>query len=135
MRSEADLVEIIKNSFIKNDFIVDTEVQMFSKKIDVVCIDPRTKDVYAIEAKVEKWRRALQQALTYRLCSNYSYLAIPEENSSKVDQKLLSKYGIGLIIVNQDNITILQDATNSNVLYPRMKEEIIHNGGGLHSPI
>ncbi|MFA5771120.1 MAG: hypothetical protein WC974_00080 [Thermoplasmata archaeon] len=131
MKTEAKLVDVVKHSFVKNRFIVYTEVPMLSKKIDVVCINPNTNDVYAIEAKMHKWRRALQQALTYRLCSDFSYIAIPEENSDKVDTDLLSKYGIGLIVVHKNGITVPQEASVSNVLHHRMKEDIINRSGGV----
>lgn len=130
MKTEADMVTVIKKSFMECDFKVNTEVPMLSKRIDILCMDPNTNDVIAVEAKIQKWKRALQQALTYRLCSNFVYIAIHHDFSHRVKKELLQKHGVGLIVVNHDNIEIPLEASPSMIVHRRIKDEVIPNIGG-----
>lgn len=136
MKTEDDLVATVKKSFMECGFIVNTEVPMLSKKIDIICMDPTTNEVIAIEAKMEKWRRALQQALTYRLCSNFVYIAIHHDFSHRVKKELLQKHGVGLITVNHNDIETLLDALPSTIMHQRMKEDVTpYTGGGCSALI
>ena len=135
METEADLVTVVKKSFIERGFKVNTEVPMLSKRIDILSINPETNDVIAVEAKMQKWNRALQQALTYRLCSNLVYIAIHHDFSHRVNKELLQKYGVGLIIVNHDDIDIPLEALPSTIMHQGMKEDVMPYLGGDHSVV
>lgn len=130
MKSEEEMVAVVKKSFKESGFIVNTEVPMLSKMIDILCFNPDTKDIVAIEAKMQKWKRALQQALTYRLCSNFVYIAIHHDFSHRVDKELLQKHGVGLIVVNQDDTDISLEASRSMVVHRRIKEHVMPYIGG-----
>ncbi len=129
MRDEAELVEIVKEYFLKNNFKINTEVQMYSKRIDVVCIDLVTQEVYAIEVKLKNWKRAIQQALTYRLCADYSYIAIPGEIYHNIDMKHISQHGIGVIAITQGEVNIRKPALKSTIINENLKFEIFRIKG------
>lgn len=133
MKTEADLVAVVRKSFRERGFVVNVEVPMLSKWIDIFCINPGTNDVIAVEAKIQKWRRALQQALTYRLCSDLVYIAIHHNYSHRVKKELLQKHGVGLIIVNHDYMEISQEASPSTIMHQRIKEDVISYIGGERS--
>ncbi len=125
MKTEAELVEIVKEYFLKNNFKINTEIQMYSKRIDIVCIDIVTQEVYAIEVKLKNWKRAIQQALTYRLCSDYSFIAVPEEIYQNIDMKFISQYGIGIITITQEGkVNIKKPALKSTIIDKNLKFEI-----------
>ncbi len=125
MKTEAELVEIVKEYFLKNNFKINTEIQMYSKRIDLVCIDKVTQEVYAIEVKLKNWKRAIQQALTYRLCADYSFVAIPGEIYQNIDMKFISQYGIGIITITQEGkVNIKKPALKSTIIDKNLKFEI-----------
>ncbi len=129
MKTEDDMVAIVRESFRERGFIVNTEVPMLSKRIDVLCMNPDTNDVIAIEVKKQNWRRALQQALTYRLCSNLVYIAILYDFSHLVKKELLQKHGVGLIVVN-DDIEIPLEALPSKIMHQGIKKDLMLHIGG-----
>jgi hypothetical protein len=130
MKTENDLVEIVRTSFRDRGFLVNTEVPMLSKRIDILCMNPDTNDVIAVEAKIQKWKRAFQQALTYRLCSNLVYIAIHHDFSHRVNKELLQKHGVGLIVVNHDDIDIPLEALPSTIMHQGIKEDVMPYIGG-----
>ena len=133
MKTEADLVAVVRESFKEQGFLVNTEVPMLSKRIDTLCMIPDTNDVIAVVAKSQKWKRALQQALTYRLCSNFVYIAIHHDFSHRVKKELLQKHGVGLIVVNNDDIDIPLEALPSTVTHQGIKEDVMPYIGGERS--
>ena len=56
MRTEADLVKVVKKSFEDKGFLVNAEVQMLSKRIDLLCLNPETGEITAIEVKIKNWK-------------------------------------------------------------------------------
>ena len=133
MKSEAEMVDILKIFFENQDLIVTTEVPMLSKRIDMLCLNLKTNDIIAVEAKLQKWKRALQQALTYRVCSEHVYIAIHHDFSHRVDRELLQKKGVGLIVVNQNEVTIPIEPSESMITHHRIKEDVMSFMGGEHS--
>ena len=133
MRTEADLVAVVEKSFEKRGFVVNTEIPMLSKRIDLLCVRPNTNELIAIEAKIQKWKRAFQQALTYRLCSDFVYIAIHNNYSHLVKIDMLQKYGVGLIVVDEDDIEMPLEALPSAVTHQRLKEDVMRHIGGERS--
>lgn len=58
----------------------------------------------AVEAKISDWKNGLIQAQRYRLFSDYSYLALPEENIRFVDMEKVKEFGIGLLAVKEGSM-------------------------------
>ena len=76
------------------------ELQFFEHSIDLYGLCPRREATTAIELKLFRWRRALQQALIYQLCADYVYIALPRDSVSAVDRESLTEHGVGLISVS-----------------------------------
>lgn len=125
MKSEADMVDAIKTFFEQEGFRVITEVPMLSKRIDVVCLEKETQQIIAIEAKLQNWKRGLQQASTYRIGSDSVYLAILRNFSHRVNKRLLRKMSVGLIVVDQRGVEILFEAPEHTIVHQRIREDII----------
>ena len=63
-------------------------------------------EVVAVEAKVEGWRAAAQQARSWEWLVNGSYLAFPSEYFGKVPRAQLALRRFGLIEVKKDGIVV-----------------------------
>jgi len=109
---ESEIVEkLIHNSYEKGWYYT-TEVPFYRSKIDFVTVNPRNKEVIAIEAKISNWYRAIQQATSYTLCANKVYLAMWHEFAHRVNRDFLDRYGIGLMSVN-GTVDVLHKARKS----------------------
>lgn len=87
---------------------------MGAKVIDFCAVpkdDP--EKATAVELKVENWRRALWQAITYQLVFPLSYVAIWHRNLHRVDQDLVRQAGIGLISATKSKARIVIQAKRS----------------------
>lgn len=67
---------------------------------------PLAKEVIAIEAKLQDWRRGFVQANRYKSFADKVYLAIPECYLHRVNKELLISQNIGLIALSEDRKTI-----------------------------
>jgi hypothetical protein len=65
-------------------------------------------EVVAIEAKVEGWRAAAQQARSWEWFMNGSSLAFPHEYFAKVPRSQPALRRFGLIDVDRDDIAIVR---------------------------
>jgi hypothetical protein len=54
----------------------------------------------AVELKLTKWQKALQQAALYQLCSDYSYVAMPKKVAEALQHGFFSAAGIGILGVD-----------------------------------
>jgi hypothetical protein len=75
------------------------ELPFYEYRIDLYGFSAHHNSTVAFELKLTDWRRALEQALLYQLCSDYVYIAMPERSAGKVDVAELRSQGIGLISV------------------------------------
>jgi hypothetical protein len=76
------------------------EVPLFENRIDLVVHNRSLSNIIAVEVKVDKWFRALQQAVLYRICADRVYVALSEDFVHRVDLPLMARYGVGLLSVN-----------------------------------
>jgi hypothetical protein len=98
--SENQLVSETENYFQEMEFRTAREIPLFENRIDLVVHNTNLSRIIAIEVKVDKWFRALQQAVLYRICADKVYVALSESFLHRVDLPLFKKYGIGLLSVN-----------------------------------
>ena len=112
--SEQEMLPAVKRLFPASRFTRHTEVPLASKRIDF-CALPKDHEEFpvAVELKVEKWRRALWQAITYRQVFPLAYVAIWHENAHRVDRDLFGMAGVGLITVTKSGAEIVLEATRS----------------------
>jgi len=120
---ERDLYPPILLYLRENGFNYYEEVKFLTRQIDI--IGKKEKKIIAIEIKVSNWQRALQQALTCRLCADESYIAISEKYSHRVKLELLKEYGIGLIIVKENEMEIVQKAKKSKIIHTTIIKKML----------
>jgi hypothetical protein len=75
----------------------------------------RRCSVVAIEAKLVRWREALDQATAYRAYADASYVALPEASFARAlgAQDCFLSAGVGLISVSPSGVRILVRAPRS----------------------
>ncbi|MEI7690563.1 MAG: hypothetical protein WCI63_02990 [bacterium] len=97
---------------LKNKLLVELEGKGYVKKVDGELFFkingwmPIAKEVIAIEAKLENWKRGLLQANRYKSFADKVYLAVPEGIAHRVDKKFLNSQNIGLITYDSKTNTI-----------------------------
>jgi hypothetical protein len=100
MITESRLVSETEEYFKDMKLKTAREVPLFENRIDLVVHNTDLSNIIAVEVKVDKWYRALQQAVLYRICADNVYVALSEEFVHRVSFPLMEKYGIGLLAVN-----------------------------------
>jgi hypothetical protein len=79
-----------------------TEVKVGSKTADLVFFDAKLKEIIAIELKVNKWKSALRQAMTYQLWATESYVALSRKhvNGALKNRRVFEECGVGIISID-----------------------------------
>jgi hypothetical protein len=102
---ERDLVEPVVNYLhsIGCEQVV-AELKFFDRGIDVYGIKStgRKTVTFAVELKLTKWTRALQQAAIYQLCSDFSFIAMPWKSVQSLDLSIFREAGVGVLFVRTD---------------------------------
>lgn len=82
---------------------------------------PRASEVVAVEAKLTRWREAVDQATVYRRFANRSYVALPWETirAAKGLRSACRGRGLGLVAVSPDRVDVVRTAP---VHHPRTPE-------------
>jgi hypothetical protein len=91
------------------------EIEHYEKRIDVATIRSDTNELWAIEAKIANWSRALAQAIVNLAAAERSYIAIYSKHAHRVPLGILDEHGVGLIAVGTrwGDVEILRDAARS----------------------
>lgn len=100
MTCEKELLWPVEDFFKKKDYAVYYEVPLLSKRIDLIGVKSGFNDILAVELKVSKWKKALEQAITDRLCANRVYVAISSKYIHRVKKELFREWGIGILEVD-----------------------------------
>jgi hypothetical protein len=79
--------------------LLRAEMPFYEHRIDLYAFSRRDKATIAVELKLTKWRRALEQALLYQLCADFVFIAVPESTARRVDRSLVEDVGVGVIAV------------------------------------
>ena len=96
----------------KNKIRCATEVKVIANRADIVYFESQGNTgvgfIAAIEAKVHDWRRALQQAYRDKLFADRVYVALEEQYANSAISQIAEfrRASVGLITVNQDNVTV-----------------------------
>lgn len=77
------------------------ELPFYERSVDIYGFSKITNKTIAIELKLHKWKKAIEQALLYQLCADEAYIAMPKKFIGRVNLDLLTKYGVGLISVSE----------------------------------
>ena len=99
MTCEKEMLWPVEDFLKKQGYAVYHEVPLLSKKIDLIGVKSGFNDILAVELKVSKWKKALEQAITDRLCANRVYVAISSKYIHRVKKELFREWGIGILEV------------------------------------
>ena len=112
----ATIVERINQSKRKTDrqLMELVEVDAVREKSGVFSLSPAWRDVLpeiiTIEAKVDNWRIAINQAARNRIFAHRSYVALPERVATRIrNEQAFSQLGLGLLSVSaEEEIKIIR---------------------------
>lgn len=123
-----DFLDILINNNPWDAFLIGTEFNYQRGKTDIITISANT-EVIAIEAKLIKWREALQQAYRNKCYADKSYILLPIETAN-VAVKYgyeFERRGIGLCSIENNQIIIIREASTADApIQPWLREEAIH---------
>ena len=135
MRYEADLLQPVQAHLAAQYPEQQTEVGFYEYRIDLYGHYPRTGQTIAVELKLRRWRRAIEQALLYQLCADRVMIAVPEATARRVNREELQAHGLGLLAVRADGCTELVEARQSTVVRPAYRAamiEALRDAGGAN---
>jgi hypothetical protein len=92
------------------------ELPIGLRRIDIVGLKGR--EIIAVELKLRDWRGALGQAWRNRVCSHWSYVALPYVVASHIATEEFKRYGIGVWAVRGSRITVASEPELSPCLEP-----------------
>ena len=95
--SELQLQEAVAAYLVRHGFIVMSEMQFFSKRIDLFAVDRDSLTTIAVEIKIRDWKRALFQARTYLVCADHVFVALPSHLAHNIATKDFDRDSIGLL--------------------------------------
>jgi hypothetical protein len=100
-----------------------TEFNYLRGKTDIIAIS-LYNEVIAIEAKLSKWRSALQQAYRNRCFADKSYVLLPLEVAKTACQHEheFKKRGVGICSIQNGHITILREAIIDEPIQPWLRQ-------------
>lgn len=135
-RTEEHLVRDLCNALVSQD----TEwgqvnlVREFDYKrgrTDVVAID-RNRNVLAFEAKLTKWREALQQAYRNTCYAHISYIVVPKETAQKAEKyhREFARRSVGLCYTEKGVLVVCLPAKRQIPIQMWLSNAAIVSAGG-----
>jgi hypothetical protein len=108
---------------------LDTGLEFFYQrgKTDVIAVD-EANSVIAFEAKLTRWRDALQQAYRNKCFAHRSYVVLPKKTALLAYRHTdaFSRRGIGICYVDRDTdretVIVLHDAEEDHPLQPWLSD-------------
>lgn len=102
-----------------------TEFNYQRGKTDLILF--KEGSIIAIEAKLYKWREALQQAYRNKCFADYSYILIPETELKKALKyhQEFSRRNVGICSLTNNQISIVYTSLKTLPLQPWLKERAI----------
>jgi len=95
----------------------------------------------AIEAKLLRWRRALEQAVAYRRYADTAYVALPEAivGRNSIDRQTFLRSGVGLLSVSENAVSETISPSRSTA-HDWRREYVLSRmalsvGGDTNSPV
>ncbi|HUU78660.1 MAG TPA: hypothetical protein VMX55_09950 [candidate division Zixibacteria bacterium] len=131
MIKEFELYPVVEELLIKEGYCFYKEVKVLTRSIDIIAVKNKKaiiikkKKVIAIEVKVENWKKALQQALTCRLCAHEVYIAIWKDYHHRIPRRLLKKYRVGLILITENEASFLYKPRKSKIVHRNIMNNML----------
>ncbi len=106
------------------------EVPVYSRSVDLVEYNINTKELTAIEFKINDWKRALKQLNCITMCFDYLVLCIPRPKTQKCILNIYEackQNGIGLYLWDDGNDIFTHDCMeiNTKTIWKIQKQNII----------
>jgi len=102
LTKESSLLNPVAEYIKRKGFGVQaSELPFYNRSVDIYGFSRANNKTIAIELKLHKWKKAIEQAILYQLCADEAYIAMPKNFIGRVNLNLLAKYGIGLISVSE----------------------------------
>ena len=127
---EQDLVDVFLDKLIDGGpwgtAKIGTEFNYVRGRTDIIVIS-LAHEVIAVEAKLIKWRNALQQAYRNRCFADKSYVLLPleiAEIACRYEYEF-EKRGVGICSIKNGYITILKEATTDEPIQPWLRQEAL----------
>ena len=102
--------EVTLNSLLKLDSCALIHMSSSKNYVRNVMLNTyfRVSKIIAVEAKIDKWQEAIRQANNNIWFSSESYIMMNRDSCSEHILETCKKLGIGIILVNGKNETILK---------------------------
>jgi len=111
---EQELLSPVANYTKRKGYTLQAfELPFYDYRIDLYGFSTKASKTVAVELKLRKWKRAVEQARIYQLCSDFVYIALPTSAVTQIDEEALRKSGIGLIAVCKNGCRTLVEAKRS----------------------
>ena len=116
-RTEAYLTDPVSRHLRRKRFRAQfPQAPFYEHRIDIFGFSQFDDSCIAVELKLAKWQRALEQALIYQLCADYAYVAMPKGALVRVPLERFEEHGVGLISVSGIGCNIIIPARRSPVV-------------------
>ncbi len=136
MGMDVNIIDLTKESSLLNPVaqyikrkgyrIQAQELPFYQRSVDIYAFSTTNNKTIAIELKLHKWKKAIEQALLYQLCADEAYIAMPKKFIGRVSLDMLAKYGIGLLSVSRTGrCRKIVEARQSSVLRMGYKNDHI----------
>lgn len=107
---------------------VDFATEFFYQRgrTDLVALS-QDGQLIAFEAKLTKWRVALQQAYRNRCFADLSYVLLPEDSAKSACNHLneFTSRGVGLCCITEGELEVLHNAPVSEPLQPWLRDQAL----------
>jgi hypothetical protein len=134
---ESQVVDDFENIIngLKNPFGIDGlafEFNYISGKADIIG-ESKGGDLVAFEAKLKKWRVALNQAYRNSSFAHYSYVLLPEKscNMALKEEREFIRRGVGLCSLNSAGISIEIQASRKRPIQPWLTKSALKYIAGV----
>jgi len=123
MMKERDLTQLFLKYLKKNKYVFDSEVQFLERRIDIV--GKKRQRTIAFELKIENWKKAFQQALSTKICTDYSYIVLFEKFLHRVNIDIFKREGLGVFSIDEKGkVTKKLEAKQSTLIHPSIYNQI-----------
>lgn len=134
-RKEDSLVSHVARYLARNGYRnQQLQVSFFDRRIDLMALDKRRRFLLSVEFKLDKWKKALRQAMLYQLCSDYSVVAVPHSRVPSMDLGRFKKHGVGVIAIHGGGkvkmISKPRRSDHSQDAYKKEYRKVLLGGGG-----
>lgn len=93
------------------------ELPVGLRRIDIVGL--RRGEIITVELKLRDWKGALRQAWRNRICSHWSYVALPYDVATvAATRQEFERYGIGVWAIQGSRIIVAKEAEPAPCLGP-----------------